>query len=121
MNVLHQELPCAIFKDATNLVNWVRTIKSPAEINYMRQAARICENVMQTAIDAIDIGIWEKDAASKVVAAQIAGAGEYGGDCPAIFPIMPSDIRTSTAHLTFDPDRKYQKGDAVLLELSVAI
>jgi len=118
MNVLHQELPCAVFKDATNLVNWVRTIKSPAEINYMRQAARICEHVMQTAIDAIDISIWEKDAASKVVAAQIAGVGEYGGDCPAIFPIMPSDIRTSTAHLTFDPDRKYQKGDVVLLELS---
>lgn len=118
MNVLRQELPCAVFKDATNLVNWVRTIKSPAEINYMRQAARICEHVMQTAIDAIDIGIWEKDAASKVVAAQIAGVDGYGGDSPSIFPIMPSDIRTSTAHLTFDPDRKYQKGDVVLLELS---
>jgi len=30
---------------------------------------------------------------------------------------MPSAERTSTAHLTFDPDRKYQKNDVVLLEL----
>ncbi len=118
LQVLTDELPNACFKDATNLVNWARTIKSPAEIEYMRQAARICECVMQTAIDSIEEGKWEKDAASKVVAAQIAGTKEYGGDHPAIFPIMPSGIRTSTAHLTYEADRKYQKGDVVLLELS---
>jgi ectoine hydrolase len=33
---------------------------------------------------------------------------------------MPSAERTSTAHLTFDPDRQYQKNDVVLLELSGA-
>jgi Xaa-Pro dipeptidase len=31
---------------------------------------------------------------------------------------MPSAERTSTAHLTFDPDRQYQQNDVVLLELS---
>ena len=117
---LKEELPHARLMDATNLVNWVKTVKSPAELAYMRQAARICETVMQTAIDAIDVGVWEKDAAAKVSAAQIEGTGEFGGSSPAIFPIMPSDIRTSTAHLTYDPDRKYQKSDVVLLELSGA-
>jgi Xaa-Pro dipeptidase len=33
---------------------------------------------------------------------------------------MPSAERTSTAHLTFDPDRRYQNNDVVLLELSGA-
>jgi ectoine hydrolase len=84
------------------------------------QAARICENVMQTAIEEIDVGVWEKDVAAKVCAAQIAGTDEYGGSAPAIFPIMPSAERTSTAHLTFDPDRRYRKNDVVLLELSGA-
>ncbi len=117
---LSEELPGAVLLDGTNLVNWVKTVKSQAEIDYMRQAAMICERVMHIAIDEIDVGIWEKDVAAKVTAAQIAGTDEFGGSSPAIFPIMPSAERTSTAHLTFDPDRKYQKNDVVLLELSGA-
>ncbi len=114
---LLEELPQIRLMDGTNLTNWIRAIKSPAEIEYMRQAACICEQVMQIAIDEIDIGVWEKDVAAKVCAAQIAGTDTFGGSSPAIFPIMPSAERTSTAHLTFDPDRQYQKNDVVLLEL----
>jgi len=117
---LLEELPQAALLDGTNLVNWVKTVKSPAEIAYMRQAARICEQVMQIAVTEIEVGVWEKDVAAKVSAAQIAGTDEFGGSSPAIFPIMPSAERTSTAHLTFDPDRKYQPNDVVLLELSGA-
>jgi ectoine hydrolase len=117
---LLEELPQATLMDGTNLVNWVKTVKSQAEITYMKQAARICEMVMKTAIDEIDVGIWEKDVAAKISAAQIAGTDSFGGSSPAIFPIIPSAERTSTAHLTFDPDRKYQKNDVVLLELSGA-
>ncbi len=118
--LLLTELPQASFLDVTNLINWIRTVKSHKEIEYMRQAARICEKAMQRAIDNIEAERWEKDAAAKVVEAQIAGTDDYGGDSPAIFPIMPSAERTSTARLTFDPDRKYQKGDVVLLEIAGA-
>jgi len=117
---LSEELPQALLMDGTNLVNWVKTVKSPSEIAYMKQAAQISENVMKVAMDEIDVGIWEKDVAAKVSAAQIAGTDDFGGSSPAIFPIMPSAERTSTAHLTYDPDRKYQKDDVVLLELSGA-
>jgi Xaa-Pro dipeptidase len=117
---LLEELPQSSLMDGTNLVNWIKTIKSPAEIRYMKQAAKICEKVMKTAIEEIDVGVWEKDVAAKTSAAQIAGTDEFGGSSPAIFPIMPSAERTSTAHLTFDPDRQYQKNDVVLLELSGA-
>jgi Xaa-Pro dipeptidase len=112
------ELPEAVLMDGTNLVNWIKTVKSPAEIVYMKQAAQICEKVMQTAVNEIDVGVWEKDAAAKVAAAQIAGTDAFGGTSPAIFPIMPSAERTSTAHLTYDPDRRYRENDVVLLELS---
>jgi ectoine hydrolase len=114
---LQEELPRTTLLDGTNLVNWVKTVKSAAEIAYLRQAARICEKVMQTAIDGIAPGGRESDAAAMVSAAQIAGTAEFGGAPPAIFPIMPSAERTSTAHLTYDPDRRYQSGDVVLLEL----
>ena len=114
---LREELPRADLLDATNLVNWVRIVKSEAEITYIRQAARIGERVMQTAIDGIVPGVPEREAAALVSAAQITGTAEYGGASPAIFPIMPSAERTSTAHLTYDPDRRYRRGDVVLLEL----
>ncbi|MGD1975461.1 MAG: M24 family metallopeptidase [Desulfobacterales bacterium] len=117
---LLEELPDAVLMDGTNLVNWIKTVKSPAEIIYMKQAAQICEKVMQTAVDQIDVGVWEKATAAKVSAAQIAGTDTFGGSSPAIFPIMPSAERTATAHLTFDPDRQYRKNDVVLLELSGA-
>lgn len=117
---LQQELPGADLMDATNLVNWVKTLKSRAEIEYMRQAARICEKAMATAVESIEIGVWEKEAAARVAAAQITGTDSFGGSSPAIFPIMPSAERTSTAHLTFDPDRRYQPDDVVLLELAGA-
>ncbi len=115
---LQEELPGTRILDGHNLVNWVKTVKSEPEIAYMRQAARICSNVMDTALEHIAVGAWEKDVAAKVVEAQIRGTDEYGGDSPAIFPIIPSAERTSTAHLTFDPDRTYQDNDVVLLELS---
>ena len=120
LTTLQEEIPGLRTRDATNLVNWVKTVKSAAEIRYMREAAAICRNVMDLAIENIAVGRPEKDVAAIVAGAQIAGTEGYGGDSPAIFPIMPSGQNTSTAHLTYDPDRSYQEGDVVLLELAGA-
>ena len=46
--------------DGTNLVNWVKTIKGAEEIVLMHEAARICERVMQTAVEAIGVGVAEE-------------------------------------------------------------
>ncbi|WP_286973889.1 M24 family metallopeptidase [Acetomicrobium sp. UBA5826] len=117
LDVLREELPQAKFHDATSLVNWIRTIKSPAEIKYIKEAAKVCEHVMKTAIDSIEVGRLESEAAANVYHAMIKGTDEFTGDHPAIFPIMPSNERTSAAHLGWKPDRKYAPGDIVLLEL----
>jgi Xaa-Pro dipeptidase len=114
---LNELLPGVEIVDAHNLVGWVKTIKSDVEIAYIREAAKITESAMSLALDAIREGEWEKEVAALVSAQQIRGTDTYGGDSPAIFPIMPSAERTSSAHLTFDPDRKYQHNDVVWLEL----
>ncbi len=103
--------------DATGLVNWCRLIKSPQEIEYMRQAAKVCEKVMQTAVDSIRPGKLERAAAAGVYQACVMGTDEAVGDHPAIFPIMPSNERTTCAHLGWEPERVYAQGDLVLLEL----
>src|SRR5579872_3373881 len=48
---LKRHLPDARFVDSRQLVAWVRAVKSPAEIAYMDQAARIIEKTMQIALD----------------------------------------------------------------------
>lgn len=116
-NSLKNELPLSVFKDANRLVALVRQVKSKKELEYMRMAAKIVEKTMQTAIDNIDEGVREGDAAAKVYEAQISGTKDFTGDYTAIAPIMPSAERTSTAHLTWT-DRKYKKRDVVLLELA---
>lgn len=110
-------LPNAKFVDGTNLINWVRIVKSDAEVDYIRKAARIAENTMEVAYNAVAEGVRQCDAAALIYQAQISGTDEYGGDYPAIIPLMPSGIRTSTPHLSWT-DEPYKKGETVILELS---
>jgi ectoine hydrolase len=114
---LQKDLPEARFKDANLLVSWVRVVKSDQEIEYMRQAGKIVERVMQTAIDKVAPGVRECDAVAEVYRAQIGGTAEFGGDYPAIVPMMPTGEKTSTPHLTWT-DEPYGTQTAVNLELA---
>jgi ectoine hydrolase len=114
---LRKDLPNATFADANLLVSWVRCIKSDAEIEFMKQAGKIMEKVMQTAIEVVAPGVRECDAVAAICQAQIAGTAEYGGDYTAIVPMMPVGEKTSTPHLTWT-DAPYPDETAVNLELA---
>jgi ectoine hydrolase len=115
--VLKKELPNSEFVDTSLLVNWVRLIKSENEILLMKQAGKIAEKVMQTALDKIHPGVRECDAVASVCQAQVSGLTEFGGDYPAIVPMMPTGDKTSAPHLTWT-DEPYKKDQAVNLELA---
>jgi ectoine hydrolase len=114
---LRTGLPDASFKDATNLVNWVRIIKSDRELEFMRNAARIVENAMQVGVSSIAEGVRECDVVAEIYHAQIRGTLEFGGDYSAIVPLLPSGTKTSTPHLTWTDDT-YKKEEPVILELA---
>ncbi|KKB34737.1 M24 family metallopeptidase [Bacillus thermotolerans] len=114
---LKKGLPNASFIDATSLVNWVRIIKSDKEIQYMKRAAAIVERAMMEGIGLINEGVRECDVAAKIFHTQVTGTEEFGGDYPAIVPLLPSGEKTSTPHLTWT-DERYKKGETVILELS---
>jgi Xaa-Pro dipeptidase len=116
---LQKSLPNAKFANGNALVNWVRVVKSPAELEMMRRAGQIAVQVMDAAKNSIKVGVRECDAASKIVAAQYAGTSEYGGDYPAIVPLMMAGEATKTPHLTWS-DKTFKKDEAVLLELTGA-
>ncbi|WP_164667900.1 M24 family metallopeptidase [Virgibacillus doumboii] len=114
---LTQKMPDATFKDGTNLVNWVRIIKSEREIQYIKQAAKISEKAMQVAFDTINEGVRECDVVAEISHAQISGTEDFGGDYPSIVPLLPTGDKTSASHLTWTDDR-FKHGDPVIIELA---
>jgi ectoine hydrolase len=117
LQVLTRGLPQARFEDVDLLVNWVRTVKSDREIEVMRQAARIVENVMRVAIDAVAVGVRQCDAAARISEAQIRGTDEFGGDAPANPPSILSAENAATPHASWS-DAPFRRDTATCLELS---
>jgi ectoine hydrolase len=113
---LREHLPQAEFVDATLLVNRVRLVKSPREIQHMREAGAIVERAMLAAIEAIDVGVRQCDVAAVVYDAAVRGTEEFGGDMPE-GPWMPAGARTAAPHLTWT-DERYRPGEATNLELN---
>lgn len=105
--------------DCFELVNWVRSVKSDAEIQLMRQAGMVCSEAMRAAIDTIDIGVRQCDAAAAISQAQITGTDQFGGDYPAIVPMMPTGAAADTPHLTWNQGT-FISGEAVVVELTGA-
>ncbi|WP_087974265.1 M24 family metallopeptidase [Oceanobacillus rekensis] len=114
---LTQGLKNASFKDGTNMVNWIRIIKSDQEIDYIKKAAKISEKAMQVAFDTLNNGVRECDVAASISHAQISGMDEYGGDYPSIVPLLPTGKKTSACHLTWT-DETFKEGNPIIIELA---
>ncbi|SLN18713.1 Creatinase [Roseovarius litorisediminis] len=115
--VLVEELPQAQILDATALVNWQRLIKSDEEIGFIRNAARISEKVVQTAIDRAAPGVRKNDLVADIMHAGITGVDDIWGDYPAIVPLTPSGLDATAAHLTWN-GQPMREGEATFFELS---
>jgi ectoine hydrolase len=108
--------------DATGLVNRRRAVKSPTEILYMRRAARIVERMHAAILEHVAPGRRRNEVAAEIFKAGIWGAEDdegvpYGGDYPAIVPLMPMGRDASAAHLTWD-DRPFEAGTATFFEIA---
>lgn len=114
--ILQSRLSGASFVDADLLVDWVRVIKSDAEVEIMRQAGAIADAAMHGAVDTIAPGVRECDAAAALYAAQLRGTPEFGGGVPNSV-LMPAGERTKAPHLKWT-DAPYQAGQGVNIELS---
>ena len=112
-------LPNARLKDAERLVNWVRVVKSNAEIKLMQSAARIVESGMKTAFKIINPGVRQCDAVADIQKALFNGTKEFGGDYPSIATLLPTGKGTSAAHLTHT-DEKFISGEATIIEIAGA-
>src|SRR5690625_3231313 len=109
-------LPNARFVDGTNIVNWIRIIKSNQEIQLIKKAATIATEAMKKGIEIIQEGVRQCDAVADIVHQQISGTKSFGGDYTSIVPLLPTGERTNACHLTWT-DKPFEKGP-VIIELA---
>lgn len=101
--------------DASLLVDWLRLIKSDAEISVMRRAARIAEAAVDKAAELIRAGALECDVAAEVLAVQARGLPD-ARSVTLPMPFIASSPRTGAPHFNWTSDR-YDIGTQVNAEI----
>jgi len=110
-------LPRSRLVDSAELVNWVRLVKSEHEVAQLRIAGSIAEKAMRVALAAIAVGRRQCDVVAEILAAQVSGTAEHGGDYSAIVPLLPTGDGAGTPHLTWT-DLPFVDGEATTVELA---
>ncbi len=107
--------------DATALVNWCRAVKSETEIGFMTRAARIVERMHSRIFEMMEPGRRKNELVAEILHSGVWGAeddgGPFGGDYPAIMPLLPTGEDASAAHLTWD-DRPFETGAGTFFEIA---
>ena len=114
---LAQAVPTLDLQDATALVNWQRTVKSAAEISFMRKAAQISEKIVDGLVERVEPGIPKNQIVAEIYRDAITGVEGAWGDYPAIVPLLPSGSDAAAPHLTWD-GRPFATGEATFFEIS---
>jgi Xaa-Pro dipeptidase len=99
--------------DISGMVDHMRWVKSPEEMELTRQAAKISDIGMQAAIAAIHDGAREVDVVAECDAAMIRA----GGNPPGFGPFIRPEARINEPHTAWG-DGTYKAGERVMLELS---
>ena len=111
---VHARLRAALgdhVEGGSGLVEAVRRVKSPAEVDLIRSACRLTEAGIQAALETIAPGRTENQVAAAAYAAMVGGGSDFlVGD-----PIVTSGWRSGVGHFTF-ANRVLEPGDAVMLE-----
>ena len=117
LEVLEAGLPNATIVDASSLVNWVRTVKSPAEMRYIREAAVLTDLGMQAGFEAIEVGRRENEVAAAILHAMTKGTPEIGG-FDGFSVMMPTGAEFARTYHTSWSDQPYRKDTSTGFEFT---
>jgi len=100
---LRDTFPGADLVDASRLVNRLRRVKSPAEVELMREACRIAEEALRRTTDKVVVGVTEMDLAEEVNYHLLRlGARTWSFDT-AVWSMGPLDERDATVRISLNP------------------
>ncbi len=108
---LQESLPKATFVDASDLVDDVKVIKSPEEQEAIRRTARLQEQVLQAAIEAIRPGVRESD----ILAAAHRRRMELGSSGGVLGIGAAPEGEPATLNPPDRQNRKIEVGDRMIL------
>src|SRR5262249_51164790 len=105
--------------DATAVVPSAAIKKSPAEIAYMRQAAKIVDRAVLAGAETIAVGVRECDVAATIMKCLAEGTPEFGGG--AAWPVtMPVTPWSQAPHMKWT-DRRYETGRQTNFEVGAFV
>ena len=110
-------LPEAEFLDATGLANWQRAVKSAQELEYMRIAGRIVTRMHERIREFAEPGLPKNELVAEIYRTGIQGVDGFGGDYPAIVPMLPTGADASAPHLTWD-EQPLKSGEGTFFEIA---
>ncbi|MBW2542826.1 MAG: aminopeptidase P family protein [Deltaproteobacteria bacterium] len=111
MQALFEREGCEVV-DGTHLVAAARKLKSPLEIEAVREAARIGDIGLRAAIDKIEVGMTELDVYAEIVYAM----AKAGGENPAITVPVVSGKKSACFH-AMSSRKKIEPGDIVNVDV----
>eukprot|EP01052_Picozoa_sp_SAG31_P012514 SAG31_NODE_734_length_12489_cov_6.922034_1_plen_1297_part_00 len=88
----------AAIVDDKRLVNWVRIVKSAAELELIRTAATIIDQTMERAMQLTEVDARGCDVAAGIVSSQLCGSVKGGGTMTAIAPIINVGVDSDAGH-----------------------
>ncbi len=112
---IQDDTPDIDWHDASGLVDGVRLVKSPLEMDFTRKAAVAADAGTMAAIEAIRDGASDYEVAAECLRAMTLAGSEYPGFGPFIRPTR----RLGEEHTTWRGD-VFRCGDAVFLEIAAA-
>ena len=114
MRRLQAALPEARWGDCSGIVERLRLVKSPREIEYVRQAAAISDAGMEAAREVTRPGISEAEIAAEIQRAMVLAGGEYQAS-PLVLGIEERSRVAVPCHPA--PDRRLGPGETMWVEV----
>ena len=99
--------------DASAVIPRLRTIKSVAEIAFVRQAGELADNALDTALDLVGPGADEAEILAAMQSAVLAGGGDYPGN-----PFIIGSAEDALLCRTKSGRRRLSANDQITLEFA---
>jgi Xaa-Pro dipeptidase len=103
--------------DGSGIVESIRAVKSPAEVEFIRRAAEISDRAIRAGIAAARPGVTERAIASEIYRDMLLSGSEH----PGFPPLIRSRDILLQEHVTGPRDRVLAAGDSLFLELSGSV
>ncbi len=109
--------PSLAIADAQREIASLRLVKSDQEIAALRKAISVSENALAKTIDAVKVGMTEKDIESSLIQ-NLYGSG---ADDLSFSPIVACDSNSAKPHASARDDVPVKPGDALLIDFGAKV